>query len=224
MTIGPCHLRFSCQHEYPTGFVLDATFEIDDRVTALFGPSGAGKTTILSLIAGLIRPRKGHIQLGQDVLTDTSRGIFVPAEKRQVGMLFQDHRLFPHLDVQSNLAYGHTRRRGASASVSDVVKTLELSELLDRSPSTLSGGQQQRVALARAVLARPRLLILDEPLSSIEMDLRIRMTDFIAATINEFNLPTIIVTHDQVLVERLATRVIPIRQGQIDPQHDETDS
>ena len=223
MPTGPTDLQFSCRHQYPTGFALDATFETDARVTALFGPSGAGKTTIVSLIAGLIRPRDGNIQLGGDTLTDTSRGIFLPPEKRGLGILFQDHRLFPHLSVRSNLTFGRTRRRGASADFTEVVESLELSDLLDRSPSTLSGGQKQRAALARAVLARPKLLILDEPLSSIEIDLRNRMTDFIEATISKFNLPTILVTHDQELVERLATRVIPVRQGRIDPQHEQPD-
>src|SRR5262245_28386840 len=123
-------LTFQCRHEYADGFTLDAAFDAGQGVTALLGPSGSGKTTILMLIAGLLRPRQGRIQLGEQVLIDTAQRLTLPPEERGVGLVFQEHRLFPHLTVERNLRYGQARRPSQSIDFADVVQTLELGDLL----------------------------------------------------------------------------------------------
>ena len=200
-------LRFDCSHQYGSGFQLDFKFESDARVTAVCGPSGSGKTTVLALIAGLLKPKRGRIELDDLVLTDIAGGVFQKPENRNVGLLFQDHCLFPHLDVRSNLAYGRKRQSNQSQNEfneANVIETLELEEILDRYPSAISGGQLQRVALGRAILACPKLLLLDEPLTAVEPELRDRITDFIENAINRFKIPTILVSHNEALVDRLA--------------------
>ena len=208
-------LSFNCLHRYPSGFRLDAKFETCSQVTGLSGPSGSGKTTILALIAGLLRPESGSIRVGDELLTDTASKVHLQPEKRKIGMLFQDQNLFPHLRVRANIQYGMRRRRQRVLDLDRIIKTLELEDLLGRYPRTLSGGQQQRVALARAIASNPRLLLLDEPLTSVESELRVRITDFVERVINEFEIPTIVVSHNNDLVSRLASKVIVIDRGQI---------
>ena len=188
---------------------------MDDRLTALFGPSGAGKTTVLAMIAGLLRPDNGRIQLDNHVLTDTDQGIFVPPEQRRVGLLFQDHCLFPHLRAGANIAYGSRRRGNGGIPTERVIQTLELNDVLQRYPRSLSGGQQQRIALARAIASGPQMLLLDEPLISVEAPLRERIATFIERVVDEFEIPTLLVSHDRGLVDRLASRVITLDQGRI---------
>lgn len=206
-------LTFNCRHRYPSGFTLDASFETGGKVTALFGPSGSGKSTIVSLIAGLLKPQHGLIELGPDVLTDTESRVFWPPERRRVGLLFQDYCLFPHLRVRANITYGMHRRGGQGIPLERVVKTLELENLLNRRPKSLSGGEQQRVALARAIVAAPRLLLLDEPLTAVEATLRDRISSFIERVVQELEIPTLLVSHNRSLVDRLATRVIFLENG-----------
>jgi molybdate transport system ATP-binding protein len=148
-------------------FSLDVTFESDARVIALFGPSGSGKSTLLNVIAGLIRPQAGMVRVEARVLTDTETGTFVPPHRRRIGYVFQDTRLFPHLSVRRNLAYGRWFTPGTEryAHPDEIVALLGLRSLLDRRPPTLSGGEKQRVAIGRALLASPRLLLMDEPLA-----------------------------------------------------------
>ena len=151
-------------------FAIDARFESAGRLTALFGPSGSGKTTLINLIAGLIRPTKGRIAVDGRVLVDTDAGIFVPKHKRRIGMVFQDARLFPHLSVAGNLRYGRwfTPPAERYADMDAVVELLGIGPLLDRRPAKLSGGEKQRVAIGRALLASPKLLLMDEPLASLD--------------------------------------------------------
>ena len=208
-------LSFHCRHRYPSGFQLDARFATNRQVTGLTGPSGGGKTTVLSLIAGLLKPHSGTICVGDEILTDTSTNICLRPEQRKIGMLFQDQNLFPHLNVRANIKYGLRRRRHPGIDLDRIVHTLELEELLGRYPRTLSGGQQQRVALARALASNPRLLLLDEPLTSVEADLREKITDFVERVINEFEIPTIVVSHNFELIQRLASDVVVIDQGQV---------
>ena len=208
-------LVFDCQYRYPTGFLLDAQLETDGQVTALFGPSGSGKSTLLSLIAGLLKPDRGYIRLGEQVVADTKSSIFMPPERRRVGLLFQDHCLFPHLRVRANIAYGMRRRAGQDTPLDRVIKTLELENVLDRYPRSLSGGQQQRVALARAIACAPKMLLLDEPVTAVEASLRDRIASFIERVVHELQIPTLLVSHNRVLVDRLATRVIRIEDGRI---------
>jgi molybdate transport system ATP-binding protein len=210
-------LELSCQLQYPAGFRLEPAFITDAPVTVLFGPSGSGKTSILSMIAGLRRPDAGFIRLGTRLLFDSRNGIDLPPEKRRVGYVFQDHLLFPHLDVRSNLLYGW-RRRAREARAVDfdrVVRVLELSDLLGRLPHNLSGGERQRVALGRGLLCGPDLLLLDEPLSSVDEELKQRVLDYVERALAEWRLPTLYVTHDPVEAKRIAGWVVRIDQGRV---------
>jgi molybdate transport system ATP-binding protein len=213
-------LEFACLLLYPSGFTLDVTFSADGPVTAVVGPSGSGKTSVLSVLAGLRRPRRGRIVLDGVVLFDTERGVDLPPEARRVGYVFQDHLLFPHLDVRRNLLYGW-RRRPPDARAVDfgrVVEVLELADLLERQPHTLSGGQRQRVALGRALLYGPRLLLLDEPLAFVDEALRERILAYVEKALEEWRLPALYVTHHPAEVERLATQVIRLEAGRVVPE------
>lgn len=208
-------LHFNCQHHYASGFELNAAFETGSGVTALFGPSGSGKTTVLGLIAGTLRPRRGHVRLGDRVLVDTANRIWLPPERRQVGLVFQDHLLFPHLSVRDNLEYGRKRRPSRPVDFGRVVEILELGELLGRYPATLSGGQKQRTALGRALLRGPELLLLDEPLTALDSELKERILFYLERVLDEYRLPTVYVSHDRADVGRLAERVVVLRGGKV---------
>lgn len=193
-------------------FTLDVRFDSAAHVTALSGPSGAGKTTILNAIAGLIRPDRGRITVSGRVLTDTARGIFVPRHKRRIGYVFQDSRLFPHINVERNLGYGRWLA-GGHAPLEPVVELLGLGALLKRHPRTLSGGEMQRVAIGRALLADPALLLLDEPLSSIDEERRSEILPFLKALHTEAGVPILYVSHSQDEIARLAGEVIRVEAG-----------
>jgi molybdate transport system ATP-binding protein len=212
-------LEFACRLRYPSGFVLDAAFTLDAPVGALLGPSGSGKTSILSITAGLRRPDEGRVRLGGDVLFDTTAGVCRPPDSRGVGYVFQDQLLFPHLSVRDNLLYGRRRRRAGARAVdfNRVVDVLELGPTLDRPPHTLSGGQRQRVALGRALLCGPRLLLLDEPMASLDADLKSRVLDYVEQVLREWNVPTLYVTHDPAEAERLAQQTVRLREGRVVP-------
>ena len=210
-------LEFQCKLSYPSGFHLNASFSMDQPVTAICGPSGSGKTSILSIIAGLRRPDEGSVRMGSRVLDDRSAEIHLPPEKRRIGYVFQDQLLFPHLTVRRNLLYGWKRRpRGAqSVEYRRVAEVLELTDLADRYPHTLSGGQRQRVALGRALLSAPELLLLDEPLVSLDAPLKDRVLDYVEQVLREWHIPTLYVTHDMRDVKRLAQQVILLERGQV---------
>jgi len=207
-------LQFACHHRYPGGFELDATFTAGDGVTALFGPSGAGKSTVFGLIAGLRRPKSGKISLGNRVLLDTTTGVYLPPERRQVGVVFQDQLLFPHLSVRQNLLFGR-RRSAGRIDFQRLVQLLEIGELLDRRPDTLSGGQQQRVALGRAILCEPQLLLMDEPLTGLDESLKDRILTYLERAVGEWRIPTLLVSHDQSDVRRLADQVVVLEAGRV---------
>jgi molybdate transport system ATP-binding protein len=208
-------LAFDCRLGYPGGFKLQAAFEAGDGVTALFGPSGGGKSTALGLIAGVLRPDAGHIRLSGATLVDTAAGIWLPPERRRVGVVFQDHLLFPHLTVRQNLRFGQARRQARPMSFDRVVEVLELGSFVDRRPDTLSGGQRQRVALGRALLRGPELLLMDEPLTAVDQALKERILTYLERAVAEWHLPTLFVSHDQADVRRLADRVVVIESGRI---------
>lgn len=208
-------LEFQCSHRYATGFELDVAFEMGDGVTALFGASGSGKSTTLSIIAGLLRPQSGRIVLGDRALLDTKNGTCLPPEQRGVGFVFQDHLLFPHLTVRRNLLYGARRRPLREIDLDRIVQILELGTLLDRPPATLSGGQRQRTALGRAILRGPELLLMDEPLTALDEGLKDRILTYVDRVVNEYRLPTLFVSHDQTDVRRLADSVVVLEAGHV---------
>lgn len=208
-------LTFRCEHLYRTGFRLDAEFVAREGVTALFGPSGSGKSTIVSLIAGLLRPQRGRIGLGTRTLVDTASRVWLPPEQRHVGLVFQDHCLFPHLTVRENLEYGFRRRRQHPADLSHIAEILEIDALLARAPATLSGGERQRVALGRALLSSPELLLLDEPLAALDRPLQIRILQSLRTILAERPLVTLMVTHDPSQIQALDAPVIEMKAGRI---------
>ncbi|MDR3473056.1 MAG: molybdenum ABC transporter ATP-binding protein [Devosia sp.] len=195
-------------------FVLDAAFEAPPgRVTALFGPSGAGKTSILRAIAGLER-FAGDCTLDGQVWQDGSR--FLQPHRRAIGYVFQEASLFPHLSVRGNLEFGLRRAEGTPVTSFDgAVALLGLGPLLGRAPATLSGGERQRVALGRALLARPRLLLLDEPLSALDRQAKQDILPYFEALHRSLTLPVVLVTHDIAEVERLADRLVLLEGGRV---------
>ena len=198
-------------------FHLDVAFENDEGITALFGRSGAGKSTTINLIAGLARPDRGRIALDGTALVDTERGIFVPPYRRHVGLVFQDAQLFPHLTVRQNLLFGRwfASPKNHSASFASVVETLGISHLLQRKPNGLSGGEKQRVALGRALLAAPKFLLMDEPLASLDMERKLEILPLIERLRDEFRVPIVYVSHSVDEVARLASRVVVMEQGRV---------
>jgi molybdate transport system ATP-binding protein len=198
-------------------FVLDVAFDAPQPgVTALFGRSGCGKSTTISLVAGLASPDSGRVTIGDDVLLDTSRRIAVDARQRRIGVVFQDSRLFPHLTVRGNLDYG-AKRAPAHAprpvNRDDVLGLLGLGGLLERRPHELSGGEKQRVALGRALLMQPRLLLLDEPLASLDAARRGEVLPYFEKIRDSLSIPIVYVTHQFDEVLRLATRVVLLEAG-----------
>lgn len=197
-------------------FSLSAKFESDGRITALFGRSGAGKTTLVNLIAGLLKPDRGRIAIGDTVLVDTARGIAVPVHKRGIGYVFQEGRLFPHLSVRGNLNYGRRFARGdARTSLNDVAMLLGIEPLLDRRPADLSGGEKQRVAIGRALLASPRLLLMDEPLASLDGARKAEILPYIERLRDEVRLPIVYVSHSEEEVATLADTVVLLSRGRM---------
>ena len=181
-------------------------------LTALFGPSGAGKTSILNMIAGLARPDEGHVRVAGETLFDAAAGIDVAPHRRRAGYVFQEARLFPHRRVRANLLYGHDLAAPADRwmGLDEAVAFLGLGALLDRWPRTLSGGEARRVAIGRALLSGPRFLLMDEPLSSLDAPRRDEIMTVIERIRDELKLPILYVTHDGGEVSRLATQVVKI--------------
>lgn len=193
---------------------IAARFEAGAGITALFGPSGAGKTSILNMIAGLIAPDKGRIEVDGVALFDSEAGVNIPPEQRRLGYVFQDTRLFPHKRVRANLLYGHDLAPPEARwmSLDEAVNFLGISHLLDRWPATLSGGEAQRVAIGRALLSGPKFLLMDEPLSSLDSARRGEIMAVIERIRDEMKLPILYVSHDRAEIDRLATTVIPLER------------
>jgi molybdate transport system ATP-binding protein len=201
-----------------SSFPLEVSIRADRRVTGIFGPSGAGKTSLLEVLIGLRRDARGSVVALGSTWLDSARSIFVPPEERGIGYVPQEGLLFPHLDVRGNLLAGAFKRArrleaGGDAVLTRVAALLEIDSLLDRPVSTLSAGQRQRVALARAVCSRPRLLVLDEPLASLELPLRRRILPFLRRLRDELDLPILYVSHEPLEIQALADEVIVLRQG-----------
>ena len=196
---------------------LNAQFASESGATALFGPSGAGKTSIINMIAGLLRPDRGRIVLDDEVLFDDAARIDLPAWRRRIGYVFQEGRLFPHLSIKHNLDYGRWMGGHAAdpAAFAHVVELLAIGHLLDRRPGKLSGGERQRVAVGRALLMRPRLLLLDEPLASLDAARKQDILPYLERLRDEARVPMIYVSHDAAEVKRIATRVMRVDAGRV---------
>lgn len=207
-------ITFDCTYSYPDGFTLEGAYTAGDGVTGISGPSGSGKTTMLMLIAGLLRPTRGRITINDDVLVDTKKNHWLPPHQRGIGMVFQDSLLLPHRNVRANLTYGQKRKPRRSISFDHVIEVLELSDLLDRHPATLSGGQQRRVAIGRALLSGPRLLIFDEPWVGLEHTLRDRIVEFTKRCLHEWQIPTLIVSHEKQTLNALTQDIVTLGSPQ----------
>jgi molybdate transport system ATP-binding protein len=198
-------------------FSVEASFASEGRVTGLFGASGAGKTSLISMIAGLLRPDRGTISIDGEILDDTSARTHVAVHRRRIGYVFQDARLFPHLDVRKNLDYGRRMNRLAAdeALWRRVTALLDIGHLLDRRPGKLSGGERQRVALGRALLSQPRLLLLDEPLGSLDEERKEEILPYLVRLRDEAGIPMVYVSHDPSEMRKLATQVVIIQRGRV---------
>jgi molybdate transport system ATP-binding protein len=198
-------------------FSIEAAFTSEGRVTGLFGASGAGKTSLINMIAGLLKPDRGFITIDDETLDDTARRVHVPPYRRRIGYVFQDARLFPHLDVSQNLDYGRRmnglKRDGANeARITDL---LDIGGLKDRRPGQLSGGERQRVALGRALLSKPRLLLLDEPLGSLDEGRKVEILPYLVRLRDEAGIPMVYVSHDAAELRQLATQIVMLRHGRV---------
>ncbi|MBP9855319.1 MAG: ABC transporter ATP-binding protein [Candidatus Omnitrophica bacterium] len=194
---------------------LDVDFQIhDEEFITLFGPSGSGKTTILRMIAGLTDPDEGYIQVDDEVWFDSAKIINKPIQERKISFVFQDYNLFPNMTVQENLEYALADKKDGHL-ISEFLDLVHLTELKDRRPQALSGGQKQRVALVRAFLRKPKIFLLDEPLSALDLELRLKLQDEILKLYNRFKLPTIYVTHDLSEIFKLSNQIFILEQGKI---------
>jgi len=202
-------------------FALDVAFKSDAQRIVLYGPSGAGKSLSLQAIAGLLRPDAGHIRFKGQTWFDAATGLHVPARERQLGYLFQDYALFPHLTVRQNIGFGLQRgllnpaARSHNPAVQHWLQAFELTELAGQRPHQLSGGQRQRVALARALVNQPQALLLDEPFSALDPALRGRMRDELQALLDRIKLPMLMITHDPEDLARFGEHRLLISNGAI---------
>lgn len=198
-------------------FTLDAAFEADDTVKtiALFGRSGCGKTSIINVVAGLLTPEAGRVIVAGETLLDTEQGINLAPNKRRIGYVFQEGRLFPHLSVRNNLLFGQKRNGEGAVSFDQAVSLLDLQGLLTRKPARLSGGERQRVAIGRALLANPRILLMDEPLAALDGQRKSEILPFVARMRDEIGIPILYVSHAMEEVAQLADRVALMADGKV---------
>jgi len=199
-------------------FALDVSFASEGGATVLFGRSGAGKTSIVNMIAGMVRPDRGRIVIDGETLFDSDARIDVPAWRRRIGYVFQEGRLFPHLSVRHNLDYGRwmNGRARDDAAFNHIAELLDIGPLLDRRPGKLSGGERQRVAVGRALLTQPRLLLLDEPLAALDADRKREILPYFERLRDEAKVPMIYVSHDAMEVKRIATHVVRLDGGRVE--------
>ncbi len=198
-------------------FTIAVKFEAAGGATALFGPSGSGKTSVVNMIGGLVRPDRGRIALDDTVMFDSAARINVPVNRRRIGYVFQEGRLFPHLSVAQNLDYGRWMS-GITPDATErqrVVDLLDIAHLLPRRPGHLSGGERQRVAFGRAMLMKPRLLLLDEPLASLDRARKLEILPYLARLRDEAKVPMVYVSHQAGEIQKLASQVIRIEDGRV---------
>lgn len=198
-------------------FELDVDLKSDHRVTAIFGPSGSGKSTLLSIIAGITQPDSGRIVIDGECIFDKQARINKPIHQRKIGLVFQDSRLFPHLTVEDNLSYGlqFLTAQSQHFELKNIVELLELGNLLKQRPHQLSGGEKQRVALGRALLSSPILLLLDEPLASLDEKLKKQILPFLKIVADEINVPMIYISHSKEEIMQITNNIIHIQSGKL---------
>jgi len=208
------NLLLNVQKNYP-GFQLATDVTLAGERVGVFGASGCGKSTLVGLLAGFLKPDVGEIVLDGETLFSSKNTISIPPEQRRIAMVFQQHALFPHLSVRNNLLYGYKRCKAEHRSIhlEDIVPVLQLAELLDRNISKLSGGQQQRVALGRAILANPRLLLMDEPLSALDDSLRFQIIPYLRSVSEKFGIPYLFISHSLVEMRLMADNVLHFENG-----------
>ena len=207
-----------CVQKQQGGFYLDIAFAAEQAgVTALFGPSGAGKTSVVNMVAGLSRPDRGRITIGDRCCFDGEKGIHLPPEKRRIGYVFQEARLFPHLTVQANLTFGMNRLKPSDRFVGfdSVVSLLGIEPLLKRRPARLSGGEKQRVAIGRALLCSPALLLMDEPLASLDQARKEELLPYIRTLSTRFRIPILYVSHQMEEIACVADSLVRLENGRV---------
>ena len=199
-------------------FFLSARFQTGSGVTAVFGPSGAGKTTLTNMISGLVTPDRGRIAIEETVLFDSAKRINLPPHRRRIGYIFQEGRLFPHLSVRHNLDYGRAMcgLPPDLAQMTRIIGLLDIGNLIDRRPGKLSGGERQRVAIGRALLMRPRLLLLDEPLASLDLARKREILPYLERLRDEVGVPMVYVSHQAAELRRIATSVVRLAAGRVE--------
>jgi len=209
-------IEIQAHHKRPH-FELDVALQLSHKVTALFGPSGAGKSTLLGIIAGIIKPDNGRIMINGECLFDSKQHINKPIFERRIGLVFQDGRLFPHLTVEHNLDYAlrFIPPDRQQFNLNQIASLLEISHLLKQRPHQLSGGEKQRVALGRALLSSPRLLMLDEPLASLDDRLKNQILPFLKLVANEVNIPMIYISHSRDEIMQITSNIVHIENGKI---------
>ncbi|ACT49032.1 molybdenum ABC transporter ATP-binding protein [Methylotenera mobilis] len=198
-------------------FTLDVALQLDQRVTAIFGPSGSGKSTLLSIIAGISKPDQGRVMINGEAVFDDEKKINKPIHQRRIGLVFQDARLFPHLNVEHNLRYPlkFTPTNEQQFHFNDIINLLEIGALLKRTTHQLSGGEKQRVALGRALLSSPRLLMLDEPMASLDESLKSQILPFLKKVADEINIPMIYISHSKDEIMQITNNMVYINAGKI---------
>ena len=196
-------------------FALDVALQLDQRVTAIFGPSGSGKSTLLSIIAGISKPDQGRVMINGETVFDHEKKINKPIHQRRIGLVFQDARLFPHLNVEHNLRYPlkYIPTHEQQFHLNDIVNLLEIDHLLKRTTHQLSGGEKQRVALGRALLSSPRLLMLDEPMASLDESLKSQILPFLKKVADEIKIPMIYISHSRDEIAQITNNVVYINAG-----------
>lgn len=202
----------NAQLKRPT-IALEVNLTFNQSVTAIFGASGSGKSTLLNIIAGITKPDTGFVNINGEVLLDTAKHINTPIHQRNIGLVFQDARLFPHLSVKQNLCYAMPDK-SQNQQLMEVANMLEIKPLLQQKPNALSGGEKQRVALGRAILSQPRLLMLDEPLASLDTRLKDQILPYLTLITQQVNIPMIYVSHDKNEIAQITDHVIHIDNGQ----------
>lgn len=200
-------------------FVFDVNHQFTAKVTGVFGPSGAGKSTLLAMLAGLIKPSTGRIMIDGNCVFDSKSGINMPIHQRQIGLVFQENRLFPHYSVQDNLTYGITlkSKQPPKFSLAHIISMLEIGHLLAQRPHQLSGGEKQRVAIGRALLSSPRLLLLDEPLASLDGRLKAQILPFLKRVTDDIEIPMIYVSHSMEEIQQITAHIVLMEDGHCHP-------